>query len=93
MRQRLIYVVDVDSGDNENDREYLAKLQETFIAVTDLQNYGYTGDELFCRSTFGNKEDSPEMQVAGNIFGWDDGHDNDGQLIYYTGIYKEDHAS
>jgi hypothetical protein len=47
---KLVFEACVDSGDEETDRAYLQKLQEAFIAITDLHGWGYTDDELFCRS-------------------------------------------
>jgi hypothetical protein len=47
---RYVHVVDVDSGNPETDADFLEKLQETFNNVTALVNWGYTGDELLCRS-------------------------------------------
>lgn len=40
---KLVYTVEVD--DEENGLEYLIALQKAFVAVTDLQSWGYTGDE------------------------------------------------
>jgi hypothetical protein len=52
---RMIYVVDIDSGDDEIDEDYLNALQDCFIKVTDLQAWGYTSDELLCRSAVGDR--------------------------------------
>lgn len=45
---KLIYTVDV--GDEENGLEYLQRVEKAFTAVTDLQAWGYTQDELVCTS-------------------------------------------
>ena len=55
--ERLAFYVDVDSGDRTNDRGYLQALREAFIAITNLQSWGYTGDEAFCRSEINTRVD------------------------------------
>lgn len=54
---RLIYIVDVDSGDLESDFEYLQNLQSIFRGITEnIVSFGFTEDETSSSSTIGDTE-------------------------------------
>lgn len=55
---RLIYIVDVESGDPRSDIEYLQALQKTFRMITeDLSGWGYSQDETGSSSKIGPIEE------------------------------------
>ena len=48
--QKLVMVIEADSGDDETDENFLTAVQTVFVSVMDLNAYGFTDEEIVAYS-------------------------------------------